>query len=254
MSQLRPAQSQEIGPFQVGLLVFTVLLLAALIADTAFSLPKEISGLVHIADTFGCAVFFADFCYRLYLAKSKLSFMKWGWIDLVACIPNLDVFRLARLARVLRVIRLLRGLRSVHLVATAVFENRLRGGVASLMFSAVLLIGFCSAAVLVCERDPDSNIRTAEDALWWSIATITTVGYGDCYPKTTEGRAIGIVLMIAGISLYGCLSGLAASVFLKTRRGESGNAELQVRLDKLEARLEEISQGRPGSPEPRAPK
>ncbi len=210
MSDPQLGDNEKIGPFQVGLLLFTILILAALVLDTAFTLPKEISDLLHMIDTFGCGVFFLDFCYRFYRARSKLAFMKWGWIDLLACIPNLELFRWGRLVRVLRVIRLLRAIRSVHLVAAAVFRDRLRGGVTALVFAAVLVIGFSSVSILVCERGPDSNIKTAEDAIWWSFATITTVGYGDCYPKTTEGRAIGIILMIAGISIYGCLSGFGS--------------------------------------------
>ncbi|HEY5909799.1 MAG TPA: ion transporter [Verrucomicrobiae bacterium] len=242
MSDYQAGNGHEIGGFQLGLLLFTLLLLAALVVDTAFILPKEISNLVHLLDTFGCAMFFADFCYRFYRAERKLAFMKWGWVDLVACIPNLEVFRYARLARVLRVIRLLRGIRSLHLVASAVFQDKLRGGVTALVFAALLLVAFSSVSILVCERGPDANIKTAEDALWWSMSTITTVGYGDCYPKTTEGRAIGVILMVAGISIYGCLSGLAASALLTSRRKEADNAELIERLQSLEVKLDKLSQ------------
>lgn len=164
--------------FQIGLIVLTLIVLAGQVADTVFILPKEVSSLVHMIDTFACALFFADFCYRFYQAESKLRFMKWGWIDLIASIPNLEVFRWGRLVRVLRVIRLLRGVRSLQLVLAAVFERRLQGGVTSLAFAAILLVGFSSASILVCERAPDSNIKSAEDALWWSITTTTTVGYG----------------------------------------------------------------------------
>jgi len=105
----------------MALLVFTVIVLSALVVDTVMVLPPEISSLIHMIDTFGCAVFFGDFCYRFYHAESKLAFMKWGWIDLIACVPNLQIFRWGRLVRVLRVIRLLRGVRSVQIVLQAVF-------------------------------------------------------------------------------------------------------------------------------------
>src|SRR5215469_16386086 len=115
----------HIGAFQFGLLLFTILLLCALVADPLFSLPKEVSNLVHMLDAFACAMFFTDFCYRFYRAESKVGFMKWGWIDLIACIPNLEILRYGRLVRVLRVIRLLRGIRSFQLVLDAVFHERL---------------------------------------------------------------------------------------------------------------------------------
>lgn len=201
MAMNETQSNHRIGPFQIALMVFTLLLLAALVVDTTAQIPKQQSDLIHMLDTFGCTLFFADFCWRLYRAESKLGFMKWGWIDLIACIPNLQIFRYGRLVRVLRIIRLLRGIRSVQLVVGAVFRDKLRGGVVSVVFSAILLVAFCSASVLVCERQPESNIKTAEDAVWWSVATITTVGYGDRYPVTTEGRVIGVVLMVAGVKL-----------------------------------------------------
>jgi voltage-gated potassium channel len=109
------------------------------------------------------------------------------------------------------------------------------------VFSAILLIAFASASVLVSERQADANIKTAEDALWWSVATITTVGYGDRYPVTTEGRVIGVILMVAGVSMYGCLSGLAASFFLGKRdESPSDLKTVLARLDELNAKLDAL--------------
>lgn len=229
------------SPFQVGLLIFTVMVLLGLMADTLLLLPKEVSNLIHMIDTFGCAIFFGDFCVRLYQAESKAAFMKWGWIDLIACVPNLEIFRWGRLVRVLRIIRLLRGVRSVQLVLVAVLQDRLRGGVVSLVFTVLLLVSFSSGSVLVCERQADANIKTAEDALWWSVATITTVGYGDKFPITTEGRVIGVILMVAGVSMFGCLSGLAASYFLAPKESKREDVEeILGRLEQIQKRLEEL--------------
>ncbi len=239
MSDSQPTHNHNIGPFQLALVVFTLVVLSALVMDTTMTLPREVSNLVHMIDTFACALFFGDFCWRFHRAESKLAFMKWGWIDLLASIPNLEILRWGRLVRVLRVIRLLRGIRSVQLVVRAVFQDKLRGGVVSVVFSAILLVAFSSGSVLVCERQDGANIKTAEDAVWWSMATITTVGYGDRYPVTTEGRVIGVILMVAGVSLFGCLSGLAASFFLGKRKEVSPETrEILARLDQLNARLE----------------
>lgn len=250
MNNSESGTSQKVGSFQLALLAFTLLLLAALVLDTILVLPKELANLIHMIDTFGCAVFFADFCYRLYKTEARLAFMKWAWIDLLACVPNLEMLRWGRLARVLRVIRLLRGVRSVQLVVSAMFQDKLRGGVISLVFSAVLLVGFSSASVLIVERQPESNIKTAEDALWWSITTITTVGYGDRFPVTTEGRVIGVILMVAGVSMFGCLSGLAASFFLGKHRSQTSELkEVLARLDQLHARIDALNRQPEGGEE-----
>jgi voltage-gated potassium channel len=242
MSDAKFGQGHNVGAFQLGLLGLTILLLCGLVADTVLDLPKEVSNLVHLFDTLACALFFADFCYRFYRAESKVQFMKWGWIDLIASIPNLQILRYGRLVRVLRVIRLLRGIRSVQLVLDAVFHQKLRTGAASVVFSAILLVGFSSLSILICERRPDANIKTAEDALWWSVATITTVGYGDKYPVTTEGRAIGIVLMLGGVTMFGCISGLAATFFLGGRRAnDSDMRQVLARLEQLDAKLSALN-------------
>jgi voltage-gated potassium channel Kch len=66
----------------------------------------------------------------------------------------------------------------------------------------VLLVAFSSAAILIADDGRDANIKSAEDAIWWSITTITTVGYGDRYPTTTEGRVIAMVLMLCGVGPF----------------------------------------------------
>ena len=63
--------------------------------------------------------------------------------------------------------------------------------------------------------NPDANIKTAEDALWWSYVTITTVGNGDRFPVTTGGRIIGTLLMTAGVGLFGTFTAFVSSWFLK---------------------------------------
>src|SRR5262245_40270638 len=111
----------KVNAFQIAILILTLILLAALAADTIYKLPPQISNLIQWLDTVACAIFFADFCVRFFRAKSKPAFLKWGWIDLLASIPYLPALRYARLVRVLRVIRLLRGVRLVYRIRQALF-------------------------------------------------------------------------------------------------------------------------------------
>ena len=246
MSESQSGGEARPGIFQIAILVLSVLVLAALAADTVCVLPPELRSLIQAVDTAVCVMLLTDFSVRFHRAESKWAFMKWGWIDLIASIPNLDVLRWGRLVRVLRVIRLLRGVRSVQRVLSMIFQNKLQGGAVSLGLMAFLLIVFSSVSILVCEREESANIKTAEDAVWWSIATMTTVGYGDKYPVTTEGRVVGIVLMICGVGMFAGLSGLVASVFLGGPSGQSADTrEILARLKQMEAKLDALGQERP---------
>ncbi len=217
----------KVGLFPVAILVLTVLNLSALIADSFLVLPNELKKLVHVIDTAVCVVFFVDFLFQLYRADSKAAFLKWGWIDLIASIPNIDFFRWGRLLRVLKIIRLFRGIRSLQKILRMIFHDRIEAGSASLGLTLFLLLAFSSISILLCEHRADGNIKTAEDAIWWSFATVTT-----------EGRVLGSVLMIAGVGMFASLSGLAASFFLGSQDRKSDELkEVLSRLDDLEAVL-----------------
>ena len=240
MSESQFKHIAKVGVFPVAMLILTALSLCALVADTLLVLPKEVTNLIHAIDTAVCGVFFLDFFIQLHRAESKVSFLKWGWIDLIASIPNIDFLRWGRLVRILRIIRLFRGIRSLQKILRMIFQNRIETGVVSLGLTLFLLIAFTSVSVLICEGHGNGNIITAEDAVWWSIATVTTVGYGDKYPVTTEGRIIGSILMIAGVGMFATVSGLAASCFLGVQDRESNLLkEVLARLDILEANLRE---------------
>jgi voltage-gated potassium channel len=237
------ANSEKVGLFQIVILILSIVVLGALGADTVFKLPKEISEILQTLDTLVCVLLLTDFGIRFYKAESKLAFMKWGWIDLIASIPNLPILRIGRLVRILRIIRLLRAIRATQKISSLLLKNKFQTGVTSVVLTSFLLIMFCSIAILICEQqDPDANIKTAGDAIWWSVSTMTTVGYGDVYPITAEGRIVAMVLMISGIGLFGILSGLAASFFVGSKQQGIVHEENKIlaRLEKLEEKIDHL--------------
>jgi len=86
----------------------------------------------------------------------------------------------------------------------------------------VVLFSGSIAALHFESASTDGNIRTAGDALWWAIVTVTTVGYGDLYPVTVEGRVVAVVLMVAGVGTFATLAGALASWFLAGAGGGAG--------------------------------
>mgnify|MGYP001293428771 CR=1 FL=1 len=106
-----------------------------------------------------------------------------------------------------------------------IFQNLGIPGTGLVAILAVLMVIFSSVAILQVEDDPASNIKTAEDAIWWAYVTITTVGYGDKYPVTTEGRIIAAFLMTTGVGLFGTFTGFVASWFVDGRQEEHEKEE-----------------------------
>lgn len=214
---------EKLGFLNLIIVVLSVYVLAALLVDTFFALPPDIHDLLQIIDDGICIVFLFDFFYRLYKSKNKLSFMKWGWIDLISSIPSLPFVRFGRLFRLIRLFRILRAFRSIKVLSQHVFRNRVQGTMSAVTIITFLVVIFSSISILMVEKDPASNIKTAEDSIWWSLVTVTTVGYGDKYPITTEGRIIGVVLMFVGVGLFGTFTAYVASWF--TAGKTAGNNE-----------------------------
>ncbi len=212
---------QRFGMLEIAVLVLSVYVLAALLAQTVFHLDPEVSLLLDRLDSLVCLVFLGDFVVRFWRAPSKRAFMKWGWIDLISSIPAYDFLRWGRMVRVLRIIRILRAFRSARHLITVLYKHRTRSLALTAILSATVLIIFSSIAVLVFEDHADSNIRTPFDAVWWAISTMTTVGYGDKVPLTIEGKVVAMILMVTGVGLFGVLTGLFARVFLDNEQKES---------------------------------
>ena len=231
--------------YQLFMLVLCLYALGALAVQTAIRLDPETQRIIDYADYVVCLLFLVDFVSSLVRAPDRWKyFITWGWLDLLSSIPTIDVARLGRAGRVLRVFRVLRGLRATKHLATLVLRRRVESTFLAVSLVALLLIIFSSIAVLHFEMNPDSNIKTAEDAIWWAFSTITTVGYGDRYPVTSEGRSVAVILMCAGVGLFGTFSGFLAAWFIGPNTGASESNktsdvnELREEIEKLRRILE----------------
>ena len=174
-------------------------------------------------------VYAADYLARLVIAERRLEFARRNLIDLAAVV--LPVLRPLRLLRVLIVFDILH--ERMH--------TRLRSHVVTRVAVLVaFLSGLSALAMLDAERtNPDANIRSIGDALWWAGTTITTVGYGDRYPTTGGGRLVGFGLMLGGIALLGVITAALASWFVE-KTAEINSAEEERTEATLEVVLAEL--------------
>ncbi|MDD4870453.1 MAG: ion transporter, partial [Kiritimatiellae bacterium] len=237
--------------WQLSMLILCVYVILAMIAQEFFNLPEQISIALDQIDFAICIIFLADFFLQFHRAENKLAYMKWGWIDLISSIPNLQILRWGRMFRIIRILRILRGVRSTRLMFQIMFTNRSHGTFASVAITCFILVIFSTITILICEKAPNSNIKTAGDALWWSFSTISTVGYGDYYPITFEGRIIAAVLIMAGIALFGTFTAYVASWFFTATGEKEMEIEekaleeirsLKTKLDNIEKKIDETTQ------------
>ena len=200
--------------FDVTIVILSIYVLIALIVDSFFKLSPEISKLLYIIDDLICILFLYDFFRRFRKAPSKLQFIKWGWIDLISSIPTFEYLRYGRLIRLIRLFRILRTVRSVKYLTSHIFKTRIQGTFYAISLISFLMLILGSISILQVETVPESNIKTAGDAIWWAFTTITTVGYGDVYPVTAGGRVIAALLIITGVGLFGTFTGFVAAWFV----------------------------------------
>jgi voltage-gated potassium channel len=226
------SEAEKLPFFQFLILILSVYVLGALFAQTVFVLPAQVNLLIERIDFAICLVFIADFFIRLYKAPSKMSFLKWGWIDLVSSIPMFDFLRWGRLVRIVRILRILRAFRSTKVLLSYYFNNRARGTFAAVAMISLVMVIFSSIAILNLENTPESNIKTPSDALWWAFATITTVGYGDRFPVTHEGRLVAALLMTAGVGLFGTFTAYVASLFMEAEHKKE-ESEIQTLIHEV---------------------
>jgi voltage-gated potassium channel len=227
-----PATREHGNAYNIFILVLT---LASLVIMVLLLLPMDpdTRTLLNLYDNVICVVFLGDFAYNLANSHPRREYFIYqrGWLDLLGSVPSLGffqltaLFRLARLSRLARIGRLLQGNARKELVRD-VLHNRGQYATFITILSASIVLSTASVLVLQVEsRSADSNIQTAGDAIWWGIVTITTVGYGDRYPVTLPGRAIGVLVMFSGIGIIGALASILASVLVSPTSEDSSTEE-----------------------------
>ena len=196
------------------------LILLALLFLVAYSYPaffSEISPwtetVLDLTQSVCWFVFAIDLMIGFWLSASKRDFLLKHPLEVASVI--LPFLRPLRLMRVIS----FGGIALQKVAMGKQFAITVKVGI-----TAVFVAYIAAVQITISERDVEgSNIKTFGDGLWWAVTTVTTVGYGDRFPTTTEGRILAVMLMLVGISLVGVITASVASWFVRLSQEESKN-------------------------------
>lgn len=209
----RRAELKNTG-YEIFIALLSILSIANLVIGFVIDDP-DLSKVLLVMNGVLSGIFLLDFTYRLLTTTSKSGyfFRRFGWADLLASLPlpQLKILRVFRLARVIRLLRAYGTRNVVH----SLVDDRAGSALLTLLLLGILVLEFGSLWILDIEQSaPGANITTASDALWYTIVTISTVGYGDQYPVTNAGRLVGSLIIVVGVGIFGSFTGYLANLFL----------------------------------------
>ena len=245
------SELKSIG-YEIFIGILSLLSIVNLVLEFAAQ-EQSLDTVLEVMNAIFSVVFLADFLYRIVTAPSAGAyfFKHFGWADLLASVPFAQ-FKILRIFRLIRVYRLLREV-GVQTIGRSLIKDRAGSSLYILLLMGLLVLEFGSLTMLRVEQNaPGANITTASDAIWYTIVTISTVGYGDQYPVTDAGRVIGSGIIVIGVGIFGTFTGYLANFFLSPRKKEptplidaadtsTATVEgLRLRLEESEAKLTEI--------------
>ncbi len=196
-----------------GLLTFLALAFLFAYSYPAFvlNIDQSVQSVLNLIQLVSWLAFALDLVFGLYKSNSKSRFLRQHPLELLAVL--LPFFRPLRLLRFIS-------------FGTLVFEKVNLGKSIAISFkvisTALFLTYLAGIEITLAERgQPGATIQNVGDGFWWAITTLTTVGYGDIYPTTTEGRLIAVGLMVSGICVLGVISATVAAWFVKMTQNDS---------------------------------
>ena len=217
----------------VSLILYSVVCFSI---ETLPDLSEPTLQFLHWSEIAVVALFTAEYLYRVYAAERKLKFIfsLHGLIDLLAIAPfylslavDLRTLRLLRLLRLLRVLKLVRYGTALHRFGRALYMAKEE---LIVFLSAILVLLYLAAFGIYHFEHAAQPHKFASifDALWWAVATITTVGYGDIYPITPMGRLFTFVILIMGLGLVAVPTGILASALSALHHEEAADKARQA--------------------------
>lgn len=248
--------------FDYTIITIIILNLAVIFIETYPDIYAEYQGLFDSFEVFTVIVFSIEYIMRIWTCTlyQKFQHPVWGrlryactfsmLIDVLAIFPfyyalflplDIKIVNLFRMLRLLRIFKLLRYYGSTDVVIEVIRKNR-EYLIASITILGFFLI-FVSYIMLIVESDaqPD-KFGEIDNAFWWAVVTLTTVGYGDVFPVTDIGKVLTIFVLIIGIGIIALPTGIIASGFLeemRSRKGKGSSSEYFSLADEI-AKLHDL--------------
>jgi len=214
---------------RLPMVLLSIVFLFAVAIPELIPVPPDVDEMLEGVNWLIWAIFAFELGLMTYLAPNRWQYLRSHWIDvLTVVVPFLRPFRLLRIV----VVSMRLWTEARVLIYQRTFSTVAMTSIVSGLSAATLMY--------VVERNGDGPIQTYPDALWWAAATITTVGYGDVFPKTPAGRGIAFLLMLIGISVFGVLTARVAALFVEASDEDHHGKKLDdvlARLDRLEREL-----------------
>jgi len=228
---------------EVPMIALSVAMLPLLLAPLVLELSGTAEDAVLAADWAIWATFALELGVKTYLAPTRSTYLRRHWFDVV--IVAVPFLRPLRIVRSVRALRALRALRLFSFMARASHSTRAilsEHGLQYVLLVGVLLVSVSAGLVTLFERGGEGTIQGFDDGLWWAATTITTVGYGDKFPVTPEGRGIAVLLMFVGISLFSLITANVAAFLVQPKEEEAVASldEVLEQLRRLEAKVDEL--------------
>jgi voltage-gated potassium channel len=223
-------------PLEPVVLAATLALIPILIVE-ADATSRGWQQFAEVANWIIWAIFAVELAAVLVVASRKRAALRAHWLDVAIVVLTIPL--LGKALAWLRLARFIRLARFGVIVARALqAERRLTSGdslrIAALLTMTAVIVG--GAAQHTVAAGEFGNLW---DGVWWSVVTVTTVGYGDLYPKSVGGRLIGMALMFVGIGFLSLLTAAVASRFVREERSEEYD-EMMETLRRIEADVAEL--------------
>lgn len=230
---LEPTAWDGTGLSPVNRVVTYLILLSVVLAiiDTERTVRASHGGVIFVAELLIFTVFSIEYLARLYAAgedpryrgvQGRLRYVvsAWALIDLLALLPfllslggsNSVAFRVIRVLRMLRIAKLGRMTTAWDLLAESIWSRRFELGITTMVAGMLLLVSSTLLYLIEGDTQPES-FGSIPRALWWSVATLTTVGYGDVTPMTALGKFAAGLTALAGIGMIAMPAGILAGAF-----------------------------------------